>query len=215
MQFEGKNVVTVQTKPSIDNEAADQLRTPKLKSHMRTCSDNKHTELTAASKTVDREKIVSAKNDKLKHKIDFDKIIIDIQNGLQKQFLPAGPSSPVPYSTVVSSELHSLLPPLRKDNIYTLVLDLDETLVHFNAQPDGSGEFFIRPHVNEFLAAVSRCFEVVIFTAATKEYADFIIDHIDPGKLISHRLYRDHTSYQNQVYMKVTVTLTLGSKEAW
>lgn len=35
-------------------------------------------------------------------------------------------------------------------------------------------------------------FEVVVFTASTKLYADVVLDHIDPErKLIQHRLYRD------------------------
>jgi TFIIF-interacting CTD phosphatase-like protein len=38
-------------------------------------------------------------------------------------------------------------------------------------------------------------YEIVIFTAGTKEYADEILNCLDPeGKLIMHRLYRHHTS---------------------
>jgi len=42
----------------------------------------------------------------------------------------------------------------------------------------------------------------VIFTAAIKEYADFILDVID-NKSISHRLYRQHTSTDGRNYIKV------------
>ena len=48
----------------------------------------------------------------------------------------------------------------------TLVLDLDETLVHFTENQNG-GEFFVRPYASEFLKAMSGKFELVIFTAAT------------------------------------------------
>ena len=40
---------------------------------------------------------------------------------------------------------------------------------------------------------MSKKFELVIFTAARQDYADIIIDKIDPeAKFISHRLYRQH-----------------------
>ena len=38
----------------------------------------------------------------------------------------------------------------------------------------------IRPFAVEFLAKMSNLFEIVIFTASEKIYADTIIDHIDP-----------------------------------
>jgi TFIIF-interacting CTD phosphatase-like protein len=37
---------------------------------------------------------------------------------------------------------------------------------------------------------MNKYFEIVIFTAAVKDYADNILDSIDPQKRISHRLYR-------------------------
>jgi len=85
--------------------------------------------------------------------------------------------------------------PQIKDNLkYTLVIDLDNTLVSFFNTPSG-GTFLIRPKAVEFLREVSKTYEVVVFTMATKEYADAIIDLIDPdSSLITHRLYRQHTS---------------------
>ena len=41
---------------------------------------------------------------------------------------------------------------------------------------------------------MSQIFEIVIFTAAIQDYADSILDYIDPDKKIfSKRLYRQHT----------------------
>jgi len=37
---------------------------------------------------------------------------------------------------------------------------------------------------------MSKYYEIVIFTAAVKEYADNILDSIDEKKRITHRLYR-------------------------
>ena len=71
--------------------------------------------------------------------------------------------------------------PAVKKGKKTLVLDLDETLAHASYQkfatPDieftlknenHSTEIFVkkRPFVNEFLAIVSKYYEVVIFTAS-------------------------------------------------
>lgn len=48
-----------------------------------------------------------------------------------------------------------------------------------------------RPGVDEFLESLASKFEVVVFTAAVKEYASLVLDRIDQNGLISHRLYRD------------------------
>lgn len=51
---------------------------------------------------------------------------------------------------------------------YTLVLDLDETLVHFFYTPSG-GTFLVRPFAHEFLKTLAPLYEIVIFTAAMKD----------------------------------------------
>ena len=53
--------------------------------------------------------------------------------------------------------------------------------------------FNIRPFTHECLELVNKHFEVIVFTASHKGYADVILDHIDPEKkLIQHRVYRDN-----------------------
>ena len=61
---------------------------------------------------------------------------------------------------------------------YTLVLDLDETLIHYVDKGDAEGEsyFLIRPFCDQFLREMAQYYEVVIFTAAVQEYADWVID---------------------------------------
>lgn len=90
-------------------------------------------------------------------------------------------------------------PPLEKQ--HTLVLDLDETLVHFT-ENDNKGKFLVRPFAREFLVKLRDYFEIVVFTAALKDYADWILDRIDTGNSIRFRLYREHTTFQNGVYLK-------------
>ncbi len=88
----------------------------------------------------------------------------------------------------------------------TLLLDLDETLVHCdkkNVKRGGvkinvkmnnmSGEVsvFIRPHIKECLKKLKEHYEIVLFTAAYKEYADAILNYIDPkNQLFDYRLYK-------------------------
>ncbi|CAD8080056.1 unnamed protein product [Paramecium sonneborni] len=85
---------------------------------------------------------------------------------------------------------------------YTLVLDLDETLVHYQELPNGGGQFLVRPYAEEFLEKLSKYYELVIFTAAQPDYANFIIDIIDKHKVVIARLYREHTLFKNNMYIK-------------
>lgn len=81
----------------------------------------------------------------------------------------------------------------------TLVLDLDETLVHCSAERSLDADITLsvnincveyqlfarkRPHLEEFLQVVSRLFEVVVFTASQSEYASKLLDILDPTKTI-------------------------------
>ena len=81
------------------------------------------------------------------------------------------------------------LPPAKDPAAYTLVLDLDETLVHYY-EVNGEGSFRVRPGCDKFLQEMSEMYEVVIFTAAMQDYADWVLDSIDKNKRISFRLYR-------------------------
>ena len=84
------------------------------------------------------------------------------------------------------------LKPIKSKYKYTLVLDLDETLVHYISDND-SAYIQIRPGAEEFIKDLSKYYEIVIFTAALQNYADLVIDGIDPDGVISDRLYRQHT----------------------
>ena len=76
---------------------------------------------------------------------------------------------------------------------YTLVMDLDETLVHY--EDNGViGQFYLRPYAQEFIDEMAKHYEVVVFTAALQDYADWIINRLDSNQNITHRLYRQHTS---------------------
>ncbi|TNV71353.1 hypothetical protein FGO68_gene11303 [Halteria grandinella] len=88
--------------------------------------------------------------------------------------------------------------PAIKDRTYTLVLDLDETLVHYFEE----GHFLVRPGCDVFLREMSEIYEVVIFTAAMQDYADWVLDQIDREKYISHRMYRQHALPYGPIFVK-------------
>ena len=76
---------------------------------------------------------------------------------------------------------------------------------------DDSGEkvlnkvgIFLRPKVQEFLKEISNYFEIGIFTASIPEYADAVINYLDPDeKLIKFRLYRnDCVNLENVIKIK-------------
>ena len=84
------------------------------------------------------------------------------------------------------------LPPINPKYKYTLILDLDETLVHYISDND-SAYIQIRPGTEDFLIELSIYYELVIFTAALQKYADLVINSIDPNGVVKYRLYRQHT----------------------
>ena len=74
---------------------------------------------------------------------------------------------------------------------WILVLDLDETLIH-SYGPDFE-RYATRPHLHPFLKSARNLFdEIVVFTAGTRDYAEPILDALDPsGEFFGRRLYRD------------------------
>ena len=86
---------------------------------------------------------------------------------------------------------------------YTLVLDLDETLISFKFNEQHIGMLKMRPGLYNFLENVKKKYELVIFTAGTQEYADPILDKIEKnGKIFAKRLYRQHATLMNNIYLK-------------
>ncbi len=90
-----------------------------------------------------------------------------------------------------------------RKKVFTLVLDLDETLISFRRDENGRGILKPRPYLQQFLSEMSKKYELIIFTAGTKEYADPILDLIDQKKIFfDKRLYRNHAVVKDDIYIK-------------
>ena len=91
----------------------------------------------------------------------------------------------------------------------TLVIDLDETLVHsyFEKEPPYKSDIsydieisqmkihistLIRPGAIQFLEDMSKLYEIVIFTASLSQYAIPLLKQIDKNKYCEHTLFREH-----------------------
>jgi len=86
------------------------------------------------------------------------------------------------------------LPEIDKKYKFTLVLDMDETLVHFFFT-HMNGMFFVRPYCFDFLNELNNYYEIVTFTAGIKDYADNILNLLDINdNIIKYRLYRSHVT---------------------
>ncbi|CAD8056115.1 unnamed protein product [Paramecium sonneborni] len=97
---------------------------------------------------------------------------------------------------------------------YTLLLDLDETLVHCTLDLKlpcdkkliiklSQDETFqvgvsVRPGLQIMLELLEPNFEIIVFTASHGQYAKRIVEYIDPKRIISRVLSREHCSFSDQ-----------------
>merc|ERR1712046_32821 len=109
-----------------------------------------------------------------------------------------------------------LLPPANS-NKKSLVIDLDETLVHakwtldeacdheveFSWEGERKRAFIrVRPGCAEFLQSLAEDYELIVFTASSQPYCEAVVRAIDPTGLISHKLSREHCTIYNGIYKK-------------
>ena len=125
-----------------------------------------------------------------------------------KSIITSASSKP---TTIIQPQckLSKFLPPKTSKFQKTLVLDLDETLIHsyFDCPSPRPADLsydilvenkkihinsMVRPGAREFLENVSTIFEIVVFTASLSEYANPVLDFVDKNKKCNFRLYREH-----------------------
>ena len=137
-----------------------------------------------------------------------------------KQIINYRSLSPSPKEIMFKKKINYLLPEKTSDK-KTLVLDLDETLVHsigegavdssspsdFTIQVEQQNSshdvhVMVRPHVEEFLERMSKRYELVIFTASISKYANPLLNVIDKTGNIPFRLFREHCTLINTAFIK-------------
>ncbi|OIW04258.1 hypothetical protein TanjilG_00818 [Lupinus angustifolius] len=91
--------------------------------------------------------------------------------------------------------LPDLLPQER--HVFTLVLDLNETLIHYIWTRETGWQTFKRPGVDAFLEHLAQFYEIVVYTDEQNMFVDPVIDRLDTKHCIRYRLSRPATKYQD------------------
>ncbi|KAG0518771.1 hypothetical protein BDA96_09G205500 [Sorghum bicolor] len=89
--------------------------------------------------------------------------------------------------------LPDLLP--QDQHVFTLVLDLNETLVYSDWQRERGWRTFKRPGVDAFLEHMSKLYEVVVYSDQPPMYVEPVFERLNSRGTISHRLSRPATKY--------------------
>ena len=88
---------------------------------------------------------------------------------------------------------------------YSLVISLDDTLLHFKAgmNKNNKGIVKLRPGLTEFFEAVKPYYEIIVFNCGNKNYCDLILNSFDNKNIyIDYKLNRDHCIIVKNDYIK-------------
>ncbi|KAL8697543.1 MAG: hypothetical protein Q9201_007073 [Fulgogasparrea decipioides] len=85
---------------------------------------------------------------------------------------------------------------------YTLVLSLEDLLVHSEWTREHGWRMAKRPGVDYFLRYLSQYYELVIFTSLPSMTGEPIIKKLDPFRIVMWPLFREATRYKNGEYIK-------------
>ena len=97
------------------------------------------------------------------------------------------------------------LPKINPIYKYTLILDLDETLIYLKRDQGKSKRkvMILRPFLHDFLSKMKQLYELILFSLSTPEYVDPIIDLIEKKeKYFEFRLYKQHAIINEDEYIK-------------
>ena len=103
---------------------------------------------------------------------------------------------------ILEYQKNKISPPFLKNlnkKKYTVVLDLDETLVNVNQ----NGICNLRPGLFSFLNAIKPFYEIISFTNGAKTYSDSIIKQIEArNKYFDYNLHREHSFLSGKEFLK-------------
>ena len=86
---------------------------------------------------------------------------------------------------------------------YTLVLSLEDLLVHSEWSREHGWRMAKRPGVDYFLRYLNQYYELAVFTSVPSMLGGPIIQKLDPYKVIMWPLFREATRYKKGKYIKV------------
>ena len=86
---------------------------------------------------------------------------------------------------------------------YTLVLSLEDLLVHSEWDREHGWRMAKRPGADYFLRYLSQYYELVIFTSVPSMIGQPIITKLDPYHIVMWPLFREATRYKNGAHIKV------------
>ena len=86
---------------------------------------------------------------------------------------------------------------------YTLILDLDETLVSFQIKSKKEGTLRARPYLFAFLEEMGHYYELIVWTSATESYANSLVEAIEYDKqYFDFILFREHAIIIGDEFVK-------------
>ena len=143
----------------------------------------------------------------INNNINSNNIINNSNNNINNNYYMNSPNIIPPFIKV----------PRQKNKKYTLILDLDETLVHVKQINTSTNNIYLntynnfsnqkiinlRPGLFAFLNGVKPYYEIISFSCASKTYADNILYKIETNqKYFEYNLYREHTTLYENEYIK-------------
>jgi import inner membrane translocase subunit TIM50 len=87
---------------------------------------------------------------------------------------------------------------------YTLIVSLEDLLIHSEWSREHGWRMAKRPGVDYFLRYLSQYYELVIFTSQPWAIAEPVIRKLDPYHIVTWPLFREATFYENGEYVKVS-----------
>ena len=107
---------------------------------------------------------------------------------------------------IFSYKLNKVIPPFldyKSKKKYTVVLDLEDTLLNIKLTDNGKLMLNLRPGLISFLLGIKPYYEIISFSKFSKSYSKTIINYIQQGKkLFDVNLYREHCALVGKKFIK-------------
>ncbi|PKI77514.1 mitochondrial import inner membrane translocase subunit TIM50 [Punica granatum] len=117
---------------------------------------------------------------------------IDLYLDLRRQIEEQVQGFTEPTSDKLLPDLHPM-----EQHVFTLVLDLNETLVYSDWKRERGWRTFKRPGVDAFLEQLAKYYEIVIYSDQLSMYVDPVVERLDGKQCIRYKLNRSATKYQD------------------